>query len=196
MACVGMSPRSKFSSAVSILRAHLPELKIRVLMSSTYELQPRSEHPHGLSDGEFDAALHQRQADCLCLAWISLAHPPLTYRRTNHGNLHVRGTRKRGRVTTTFDMTVLERPRPVPSGQDVIDRLPRLAPRAAVKQIVGESLSRTGVHREARPRLARNPELEMEPVISRTPLTVLPAWEVLQAPRPDCPQAAPPHTLR
>ena len=108
MACCGDVPTLETLAAVTILREHLPDLKIRVVnVVDLMKLQPQSEHPHGLSDGEFDDALHQGQAGHLCLhAYPWLIHQ-LTYRRTNHDNIHVRGYKEEGTITTPFDMTVL-----------------------------------------------------------------------------------------
>lgn len=125
MACCGDVPTLETLAAVSILREHLPGLKIRVVnVVDLMRLQPQSEHPHGLSDGEFDALFTQDRPVIFAFhAYPWLIHR-LTYRRTNHGNIHVRGYKEEGTVTTPFDMTVLNEMDRFHLVMDTIDRLP------------------------------------------------------------------------
>jgi len=108
MACCGDVPTLETLAAVSILRQHLPELAIRVVnVVDLMKLQPQSEHPHGLSDADFDALFTTDRPVIFAFhSYPSLIHR-LTYRRTNHHNIHVRGYREEGTITTPFDMTVL-----------------------------------------------------------------------------------------
>ena len=142
MACCGDVPTLEVLAAVSILRAHLPELKIRVInVVDLMKLQPGTEHPHGLSDGEFDALFTKDKPIVFAFHGYPWLIHRLTYRRTNHGNLHVRGYKEEGTITTTFDMTVLNDLDRFHLVQDVIDRLPQLgADGARLKQIAGERL--------------------------------------------------------
>ena len=126
MACCGDVPTLETLAAVSILRRHLPELKIRVVnVVDLMRLQPASEHPHGLSDINFDALFtHDRPVIFAFHAYPWLIHQ-LTYRRTNHDNIHVRGYKEEGTITTPFDMTVLNELDRFHLVMDTIDRLPQ-----------------------------------------------------------------------
>jgi xylulose-5-phosphate/fructose-6-phosphate phosphoketolase len=108
MACCGDVPTLETLAAVSILREHLPELNVRVVnVVDLMKLQPQSEHPHGLSDADFDALFTVDKPVIFAFhSYPSLIHK-LTYRRTNHGRIHVRGYKEEGTITTPFDMTVL-----------------------------------------------------------------------------------------
>jgi xylulose-5-phosphate/fructose-6-phosphate phosphoketolase len=108
MACCGDVPTLETLAAVSIMREHLPDLRIRVVnVIDLMKLQPQTEHPHGLSDTEFDAIFTKDKPVIFAFhGYPSLIHQ-LTYRRTNHDNIHVRGYKEEGTVTTPFDMTVL-----------------------------------------------------------------------------------------
>jgi xylulose-5-phosphate/fructose-6-phosphate phosphoketolase len=107
MACAGDVPTLETLAAVSILREHLPDLRIRVVnVVDLMRLQPASEHPHGLADADFDAIFTRDKPVVFAYhAYASLIHR-LTYRRTNHDNFHVRGYKEEGTITTPFDMTV------------------------------------------------------------------------------------------
>jgi xylulose-5-phosphate/fructose-6-phosphate phosphoketolase len=126
MACCGDVPTLETLAAVSILREHLPELKVRVVnVVDLMKLQPASEHPHGLSDNGFDALFTCDKPIIFAFhGYPSLVHQ-LTYRRTNHHNLHVRGYKEEGTITTTFDMTVLNDLDRFHLVMDTIDRLPQ-----------------------------------------------------------------------
>jgi len=126
MACCGDVPTLETLAAVSILREHLPELKIRVVnVVDLMRLQPATEHPHGLSDSDFDALFTQDKPVIFAFhAYPWLIHR-LTYRRTNHDNIHVRGYKEEGTITTPFDMTVLNDLDRFHLVMDAIDRLPQ-----------------------------------------------------------------------
>ena len=142
MACAGDTPTMETLAAVDMLRTLIPELKVRVInVVDLMKLQPASEHPHGLSDKEFDILFTQDKPIIFAFhGYPSLIHR-LTYRRTNHGNLHVRGYKEEGTTTTPFDMVVLNDIDRFHLVGDVIDRVPGLGARAAhAKQAVTEKL--------------------------------------------------------
>ena len=126
MACCGDVPTLETLAAVSILREHLPDLKVRVInIADLMKLQPQSEHPHGLSDDAFDALFTKDKHVIFAFhAYPWLIHR-LTYRRTNHANIHVRGYKEEGTITTPFDMTVLNDLDRFHLVMDTIDRLPQ-----------------------------------------------------------------------
>jgi xylulose-5-phosphate/fructose-6-phosphate phosphoketolase len=126
MACCGDVPTLETLAAVSLMREHLPDLKIRVInVVDLMKLEPQSEHPHGLSDVDFDELFTRDKHVIFAFhAYPWLIHR-LTYRRTNHDNFHVRGYKEEGTVTTPFDMTVLNEMDRFHLVMDVIDRLPQ-----------------------------------------------------------------------
>jgi xylulose-5-phosphate/fructose-6-phosphate phosphoketolase len=130
MACCGDVPTLETLAAVSILRQHLPELRIRVVnVVDLMKLQPPSEHPHGLSDIDFDELFTRDKPVIFAYhAYPWLIHR-LTYRRTNHDNIHVRGYKEEGTITTPFDMTVLNELDRFHLVMDTIDRLPQTGDR-------------------------------------------------------------------
>ena len=125
MACAGDVPTLETLAAVSLLRQHLPELRIRVVnVVDLMRLQPPSEHPHGLSDVDFDDLFTKDRPVIFAFhGYPSLIHR-LTYRRTNHASIHVRGYKEEGTITTPFDMTVLNDLDRFHLVIDAIDRLP------------------------------------------------------------------------
>ena len=132
MACCGDVPTLETLAAVSILRNHLPELKIRVInVVDLMKLQPEREHPHGLSDQDFDALFTRDKPILFAFHGYPWLIHRLTYRRTNHRNLHVRGYKEEGTITTYFDMTVLNDLDRFHLVQDAIDRVGSLGSRGA-----------------------------------------------------------------
>jgi xylulose-5-phosphate/fructose-6-phosphate phosphoketolase len=128
LACAGDIPTLETVSAASILRARLPELRVRVInVVDLMRLQPESDHPHGLSDAQFDALFTASRPVIFAYhGYPSLIHR-LTYRRSNHGNIHVRGYIEEGTTTTPFDMVMLNDLDRFHLVIDVIDRVPGLA---------------------------------------------------------------------
>ncbi|HWJ37077.1 MAG TPA: phosphoketolase family protein [Steroidobacteraceae bacterium] len=126
MGCAGDVPTLETLAAVSILRKYLPQLKIRVVnVVDLMKLQPNTEHPHGLSDDDFDSLFTRDKPVIFAFhAYPWLIHR-LTYRRRNHANLHVRGYKEEGTITTAFDMTVLNDLDRFHLVIDTINRLPQ-----------------------------------------------------------------------
>ncbi|MCP9449505.1 MAG: phosphoketolase family protein [Nitrospira sp.] len=136
MACCGDIPTMETLAAVSLLRTHLPEVKVRVInVVDLMKLQPPGEHPNGLSDKEFDTLFTTDKPIIFAFHGYPWLIHRLTYRRTNHKNLHVRGYKEEGTTTTPFDMTVMNDLDRFHLVADVIDRIPLRDSRAAyVKQ--------------------------------------------------------------
>lgn len=126
MVCCGDVPTLETLAAVSILREHLPDLTIRVInVVDLMKLQSQHEHPHGLSDTHFDALFTKDKPIIFAFHGYPWLIHRLTYRRTNHNNIHVRGYKEEGTVTTPFDMTVLNDMDRFHLAIDVIDRTPQ-----------------------------------------------------------------------
>jgi xylulose-5-phosphate/fructose-6-phosphate phosphoketolase len=126
MACAGDVPTLETLAAVSILRQHIPALKIRLVnVVDLMRLQPASEHPHGLSDEDFDRLFTTGKPVIFAYHGYPWLIHRLTYRRTNHENLHVRGYKEEGTITTPFDMTVLNDLDRFHLVMDAVDRLPQ-----------------------------------------------------------------------
>jgi xylulose-5-phosphate/fructose-6-phosphate phosphoketolase len=132
MACCGDVPTLETMAAVDLLRKNLPDLKVRVVnVVDLMTLQPSSEHPHGLNDREFDSLFTANKPVVFAFHGYPWLIHRLTYRRTNHANLHVRGYKEEGTTTTPFDMTVLNDLDRFHLAIDVLDRVPRLRDVAA-----------------------------------------------------------------
>jgi len=151
MACAGDVPTLETLAAVSLLREHFPDLKIRVVnVVDLMTLQPQSEHPHGLSDADFDSIFTPNVP--ILFAYHGYPHliHRLTYRRSGHANLHVRGFKEKGTTTTPFDMTVLNDLDRFHLAMDVINYVPRLhAVGALAKQQLQDKLTLHRSHVEA-----------------------------------------------
>jgi xylulose-5-phosphate/fructose-6-phosphate phosphoketolase len=143
LACAGDVPTIETLAAVDLLRQHLPELRVRVInVVDLMTLQPHEEHPHGLSDRDFDSLFTADKPIIFAFHGYPWLIHRLTYRRTNHQNLHVRGYKEEGTTTTPFDMAVrndLDRFHLV---KDVVDRAEVSGSRAAyLKQFVQDKLT-------------------------------------------------------
>jgi xylulose-5-phosphate/fructose-6-phosphate phosphoketolase len=142
MACCGDVPTLEALAAVELLRKHVPELKVRFInVVDLMTLEPNTEHPHGLTDHDFDTLFTRDKPVIFAFhGYPTLIHR-LTYRRTNHRNLHVRGYKEEGTTTTPFDMCVLNDLDRFHLVQDVIDRVPQLGTKAAyAKQAIRDKL--------------------------------------------------------
>ena len=143
MAAAGDVPTLEVLAAVALLRAHVPALKIRVVnVVDLMKLQPATEHPHGLSDIDFDQLFTRDKPVIFAYHGYPWLIHRLTYRRSNHQNFHVRGYKEEGTITTPFDMAVLNDLDRYHLAADAIDRLPQLGARAAyVKQLLADRLT-------------------------------------------------------
>jgi xylulose-5-phosphate/fructose-6-phosphate phosphoketolase len=128
LACAGDVPTMEMLAATAILRERLPDLRVRVVnVVDLMTLQPQIEHPHGLPDAEFDAIFTTNKPILFAFHGYPMLIHRLAYRRTNHGNLHVRGYKEEGTTTTPFDMTVLNDLDRFHLVLDVIRRVPGLS---------------------------------------------------------------------
>jgi xylulose-5-phosphate/fructose-6-phosphate phosphoketolase len=142
MACAGDVPTLETLAAVSILRKRVPDLKIRVVnVVNLMKIQMHTEHPHGLSDMDFDFLFTKDKPVIFAFHGYPWLIHRLTYKRTNHSNIHVRGYKEEGTITTPFDMAVLNDMDRFHLVQDVIERLPQLKNRCAyLKQEMQDKL--------------------------------------------------------
>jgi xylulose-5-phosphate/fructose-6-phosphate phosphoketolase len=132
LGCAGDVPTLETVSAAAILRERMPELKVRVInVVDLMRLQPDSEHPHGLSDAQFDALFTSARPVIFAYHGYPWLIHRLTYRRTNHHNIHVRGYKEEGTTTTPFDMVMMNDLDRFHLVMDVIDRVPGLGEREA-----------------------------------------------------------------
>ncbi|MGH3878008.1 MAG: phosphoketolase family protein [Actinophytocola sp.] len=133
LACAGDAPTLEVMAAVALLREHLPGLRVRVVnVVDLMRLQPNSEHPHGMTDHEFDAVFTKDQPVIFAYHGYPWLIHRLTYRRTNHHNIHVRGYKEEGTTTTPFDMLVLNDMDRFKLVMDVLDRVPDLGAETAM----------------------------------------------------------------
>jgi xylulose-5-phosphate/fructose-6-phosphate phosphoketolase len=132
MACAGDIPTMEALAAVQILREKFPDLKIRfVNVVDLYRLEPDTEHPHGLSERDFDSLFTKDKPVIFNFhAYAALIHK-LTYRRTNHDNIHVRGYKEKGNINTPLELAILNQVDRFNLAIDVIDRVPKLQPKGA-----------------------------------------------------------------
>jgi xylulose-5-phosphate/fructose-6-phosphate phosphoketolase len=142
LACCGDVPTLETLAAAELIRRHLPKIKVRVInVVDLMKLQQPQEHPHGLSDADFDVLFTKDKPIIFAFHGYPWLIHRLTYRRTNHGNLHVRGYKEEGTTTTPFDMVVLNEMDRFHLVEDVIDRLPQLGAQAAYfKQAIRNKL--------------------------------------------------------
>jgi xylulose-5-phosphate/fructose-6-phosphate phosphoketolase len=142
LACAGDVPTLETLAAVDLLRQHCPDLKMRVInVVDLMTLQPEEEHPHGLSGKDFDTLFTRDKPIIFAYHGYPWLIHRLTYRRTNHDNLHVRGYKEEGTTTTPFDMVVRNDLDRFHLACDVIDRVPTLGSRAAhVQQLLRDKL--------------------------------------------------------
>jgi xylulose-5-phosphate/fructose-6-phosphate phosphoketolase len=151
LACAGDIPTLETVAAAALLRQRLPELGVRVVnVVDLMRLQPETEHPHGMPDGEFDALFTPDRPVIFAYHGYPWLIHRLTYRRTNHDNLHVRGYKEEGTTTTPFDMVMLNDMDRFHLVIDVIDRVPGLGTRAAQlrQNMVDERLRHRAYTRE------------------------------------------------
>ncbi|HSL98251.1 MAG TPA: phosphoketolase family protein [Candidatus Deferrimicrobiaceae bacterium] len=141
LGCAGDIPTLETMAAAAMLRQHLPDLRVRVVnVVDLMRLQPQGEHPHGMTDPEFDALFTTDRPVVFAYHGYPWLIHRLTYRRTNHDNLHVRGYKEEGTTTTPFDMVMLNDLDRYHLVMDVIDRVPGLADRAGhVRQLMADS---------------------------------------------------------
>jgi xylulose-5-phosphate/fructose-6-phosphate phosphoketolase len=151
LACAGDVPTLETLAAAAILRASVPDLRVRVInVVDLMRLQPASEHPHGLSEHEFDALFTTSRPVIFAYHGYPLLIHRLTYRRANHHNIHVRGYKEEGTTTTPFDMVMLNDLDRFHLVIDVIDRVEGLEERAAHlrQRMVDERLRHRAYTRE------------------------------------------------
>ena len=163
MGCAGDVPTMETLAAVDLLRGFFPDLRIRVVnVVDLMRLQDRREHPHGLSDADFDALFTRDKPVIFAYHGYPWLIHRLTYRRTNHDNFHVRGYKEEGTTTTPFDMTVLNQLDRFDLAIDVIDRVPAAARRAAASArewLRNRLIEHARLHPRARRGPARGPRL-------------------------------------
>src|SRR5690348_5864579 len=143
LACAGDVPTLETLAAADLIRKNLPQLAVRVVnIVDLMRLQPPSEHPHGMSDAEFDELFTRERPVIFAYHGYPWLIHRLTYRRTNHDNLHVRGYKEEGTTTTPFDMAVRNDLDRLHLVRDALDRVPKLAARAApIRQRIADLLA-------------------------------------------------------
>ena len=149
VACAGDVPTLEALAATALLRDRLPALRVRLVnVVDLMTLQPQREHPHGLSDEAFDALFTADRPIVFAFHGYPWLIHRLTYRRTNHGNLHVRGYKEKGTTTTPFDMTVLNDLDRFHLVCDVLARVPDVAETAMGEATVAYCRARLAEHHE------------------------------------------------
>ncbi|GLK72535.1 phosphoketolase family protein [Ancylobacter dichloromethanicus] len=142
LACAGDVPTLETLAAAELLRGFFPDLKVRVVnVVDLMTLQPKSEHPHGLSDNDFDALFTTDKPVIFAYHGYPWLIHRLAYRRANHDNMHVRGYVEEGSTTTPFDMVVRNRLDRFHLVADVLDRVPKLKTNAHVRQAIRDKLT-------------------------------------------------------
>ncbi|MDQ0513136.1 phosphoketolase family protein [Ancylobacter amanitiformis] len=142
LACAGDVPTLETLAATSLLREFFPDLKVRVVnVVDLMTLQPKSEHPHGLSDADFDALFTKDKPVIFAYHGYPWLIHRLAYRRNNHNNMHVRGYVEEGSTTTPFDMVVRNRLDRFHLVADVLDRVPKLAGQVHARQAIRDKLT-------------------------------------------------------
>ncbi len=159
MACCGDVPTLETLAAVDLLRQHAPDLRIRVVnVVDPMRLQPESEHPHGLSDTEFDALFTTDKPVVFAYHGYPWLIHRLTYRHANHRNIHVRGYKEEGTTTTPFDMVMLNDLDRFHLAMDALDRLPQVPGRGRIRQELSDARLRarawTREHGEDHPEIS------------------------------------------
>jgi xylulose-5-phosphate/fructose-6-phosphate phosphoketolase len=149
IACAGDVPTLEALAATSILRERLPDLRVRFInVVDLMTLEPQREHPHGLSDNEFDALFTKDKPIVFAFHGYPWLIHRLAYRRTNHANLHVRGYKEEGTTTTPFDMTVINDLDRFHLVLDVLARIPRLEGHAGAKSVADWCRGKLAEHAE------------------------------------------------
>ncbi|QFR33411.1 phosphoketolase [Ancylobacter sp. TS-1] len=142
LACAGDVPTLETLAAADLLRGYFPDLRVRVVnVVDLMTLQPQSEHPHGLSDNDFDALFTKDKPVIFAYHGYPWLIHRLAYRRTNHDNMHVRGYVEEGSTTTPFDMVVRNRLDRFHLVADVLDRVPKLAGKVHARQAIRDKLT-------------------------------------------------------
>ncbi len=142
LACAGDVPTLETLAAADLLRGYFPDLKVRVVnVVDLMTLQPKSEHPHGLSEADFDALFTRDKPVIFAYHGYPWLIHRLAYRRTNHNNMHVRGYIEEGSTTTPFDMVVRNRLDRFHLVADVIERVPKLSGNVHVRQAIRDKLT-------------------------------------------------------
>ena len=172
MACAGDVPTLETLAAVTLLRAYVPDIRIRVVnVVDLMALQPQSEHPHGLEDQDFDELFTTDKPVVFAFHGYPAIIHKLTYRRHNHDNIHVRGYKEEGTTTTPFDMVVLNN---LDRYQLALDAIRRITPaRRSGGDRDGAVLVHHGasqaLYQRARRRYAGGPRLALEPLSTMLP---------------------------
>ncbi len=170
MACAGDVPTLETLAAVDLLRQHLPDLKVRVInVVDLMKLQPASEHPHGLDDFDFDVLFTKDKPVIFAYHGYPWLIHRLTYRRTNHRNIHVRGYKEEGTTTTPFDMSVLNDLDRFHLFEDVDRPGPQARPQRRLREADGPRQADRAprIRPQARRGHARDPRLEVERLASK-----------------------------